>query len=155
MPKGISKNGINKGWYKKGHRNIDEIEKRRLESIKKIVKSSKEIERVRQMGLNSKGRKRPDAKPPHFYGNKSSNWKGDKIQYYGLHSWIRKTFGNACRCENTNCIYPKKTKHGILLKPKRYEWALKTNKKYTRNKEDYLQLCTSCHRLYDYGKLII
>jgi len=72
-------------------------------------------------------------------GKDNPMWKGDKVSYKGLHNWLSKNFGKAYKCENPNCE----------KKSKNYEWALKTGRKYSRNKEDYLMLCISCHRKYD------
>lgn len=63
---------------------------------------------------------------------------GKKIHYDRLHGDIRKTYGNAIRCEFCN------TKTA-----KRYEWALKKGCSYSMNISDYIPLCPSCHRKYD------
>lgn len=145
-----------KGQFMKGHKHSPKIEKKRLFSISKIIKTPQEIERVRQLGLKNKGVKNTWSKPPHFTGEKSSHWKGDEILYYGLHTANRKSFGKASKCENKKCKYPKINQNGIIYNsPKRYEWALRKGHEYSRNIKDYLQLCPSCHRLYDLEKLTI
>ena len=58
-----------------------------------------------------------------------------------IHDWIRENYGSANKCSNPDCKYNK---------PKRYEWALIHGKKYERNVENFIQLCPSCHRKYDY-----
>ncbi len=63
-----------------------------------------------------------------------------EVSYSGLHKWIRKRFGRADHCESRNC-------------PKtcfRFEWALKKGRRYSRDIKDYKQLCSSCHKRYDY-----
>jgi hypothetical protein len=40
-----------------------------------------------------------------------------------------------------------------MEKPKRFDWANKSGK-YMRDIADYIQLCPSCHKLYDGGKKI-
>jgi len=60
------------------------------------------------------------------------------IQCDNIHKWIRKNFGNASEC--THC----KT-----TTSKRYEWALIHGKKYERNIDNFMPLCSKCHRNYD------
>ena len=62
------------------------------------------------------------------------------VSYSGMHKWIKEHFGKAKRCENKKC--PGKSKV--------FEWALKKGKRYSRHKKDYKQLCSSCHKRYDY-----
>jgi hypothetical protein len=95
MPKGIPKNGINKGWIKKGSIpwckglhiwkdkkhprgmagkiNTQESNLKRSISLKGIKKSKQHAENISK-GLT--GQKCPWAKPPHFKGEKHYNWKG-------------------------------------------------------------------------------
>jgi len=61
--------------------------------------------------------------------------------YNRVHKWIRSHYGNAIKCENKDCQY---------RKPKRFEWALITGKKYEKNINNFIQLCCSCHRKYDF-----
>lgn len=56
-----------------------------------------------------------------------------------LHARIRAKHGKANRCE---FCFDKNAK--------RYEWALKKGRDYSDNRSDYLELCVSCHRKYDY-----
>lgn len=58
-------------------------------------------------------------------------------EYLSLHRWLNVTLGKAAICMN-----------GCLGK-KKYEWALKQGKNYERNVDNFIPLCTSCHRLYD------
>lgn len=84
--------------------------------------------------------------------NKHYNWKGDDASYFAIHIWINKEWGKAKKCENTECVYPRKNAaRSWVRSPKRFEWALKRDRSYTRNREDYYQLCKSCHAKYDYG----
>lgn len=64
-----------------------------------------------------------------------------KIDHSRLHKRLIKKHGNAQRCESEDCK---------SVNPKRYEWALKKGHQYSDNPDDYLQLCPSCHRKYDY-----
>lgn len=67
------------------------------------------------------------------------NWKGDKAGYVAIHTWLRKKYGRATKCENPDC----KSKN-----PKRYEWA-SISRKWKRDRNDYIQLCPPCHRKFD------
>lgn len=66
--------------------------------------------------------------------------KKDK-EYFRIHSWISYHHGKANKCENENCESEN---------PKRYEWALLKGKDYVKNRNNYIMLCPSCHRKYDY-----
>ena len=84
-------------------------------------------------------------------GKKAYQWKGNFAGYIPKHTWFRKTFGKATKCENKDCKYPRVAKdHALLVKPKRFEWA-NISKKYLRIRSDYIQLCPSCHRKWDMG----
>ena len=67
------------------------------------------------------------------------NWKGDKVSYVSLHTWVSRHLGRPKKC--VSCGRTDK---------KKYEWANKDHK-YRRNLKDYIRLCTSCHRKYDFN----
>lgn len=71
---------------------------------------------------------------------KSENpaWKGQKVKYGSLHSWIKRNWGKAKICEFCN------TKTAKV-----YDWSNKEHK-ISRLKKDWQQLCRSCHLKYDY-----
>ena len=71
---------------------------------------------------------------------KHPQWKGDNVGYGGIHTWLRINFGNPYKCENVDCL------HKIS---KRFEWALIKGKKCERKRENFMQMCVSCHRKYD------
>ena len=71
-------------------------------------------------------------------GESHPNWKDEEAGYVAKHTKIRKILGKA-----TECVHCKRTDR------KKYEWANKDHK-YSRNIEDYISLCCSCHRKYDY-----
>jgi len=73
-------------------------------------------------------------------GEKAYNWKGDNISYYALHSWVRNRLGKPFMCEQC----------GKNDKNVRYEWS-NIDGEYTRNLNDYIMLCVSCHRKRDYA----
>jgi hypothetical protein len=64
-----------------------------------------------------------------------------KEEYNKIHKWIKKVYGKANRCENCESIFVSHTKH--------YEWAKLKGKKYEQKRENFWQLCKSCHRKYD------
>lgn len=65
------------------------------------------------------------------------NWKGDAVGYSGVHEWVKKWKGAPDICENCGTTTAKK-----------YEWANKDHT-YKRVLEDYIRMCTPCHRAYD------
>ncbi|MBM3212504.1 hypothetical protein FJZ33_09800 [Candidatus Poribacteria bacterium] len=76
------------------------------------------------------GKKRLNISGEHNY-----RWKGEKVGYCALHSWIRKEKGKPIKCE-------------ICKSNKNLDWANKDHK-YKRNLIDWLQLCHKCHYSYD------
>jgi hypothetical protein len=62
-------------------------------------------------------------------------------EYFRIHGWLSFHHGKAKKCENENCA---------SVNPKRFEWALLKGKDYERNRNNYIQLCPSCHRKYDF-----
>ena len=71
-------------------------------------------------------------------GENHPNWKGEKVEYRGLHDWVVLWKGKASLCEVCGST-----------DRKRYEWANKDHK-YRRVLDDYISMCVPCHRLYDY-----
>ena len=59
--------------------------------------------------------------------------------YFSIHTWLVAHFGNANKCENPDC----------KGKSKYYNWALKKGEKCQHKRENFMQLCISCHRFYD------
>jgi hypothetical protein len=68
--------------------------------------------------------------------DEARNWK-EKIKKSAVHRWLVVNFGKPRKCE----------KCGRTNK-KSYDWACKDHK-YQRKREDFMRLCTSCHRLHD------
>ena len=72
-------------------------------------------------------------------GGKNTQWRGNKVGYVALHSWLRRELGKPNRCdfcgrndENQNI----------------YEWANKSGY-YLRELNDWMRLCKKCHNRYD------
>jgi hypothetical protein len=57
--------------------------------------------------------------------------------YSCCHKWLSRNFIKLSKCEKCG--------------GERFiEWALKKGKKHSHNRDDYLCLCSSCHKKYDY-----
>lgn len=69
---------------------------------------------------------------------KHFNWK-EKPTYGIVHYWLRQNFGKASICESILCTNKSTT----------FDWALLQGKKYQRKRENFIQLCRSCHIKYD------
>jgi hypothetical protein len=69
-------------------------------------------------------------------GEKNHMWKGNNVGYDALHDWVTSRKGRPQSCEF--CGNGKG----------RYEWASKS-RKYRRNLDDWIRLCSSCHGKYD------
>src|SRR3990167_7792465 len=63
-------------------------------------------------------------------GDKNPKWKGDKVGYSGLHTWVKKHFGKADHC--AHCGLDKIPKD----KKRYFHWANKSHK-YLRNLTDW------------------
>ena len=77
-----------------------------------------------------------------WVNEKNPGWLGDDAGYGAIHNWIRRKFGEPTKCEK--CL---KTNN-----ERKINWANKGHT-YKRIKSDWVQLCYSCHRLFDYGKI--
>lgn len=80
-------------------------------------------------------------KIPEISGANHPSWKGDKVGYTALHSWINRTYGKPNVCQKCQ-----------IVSAKRFHWANKSGK-YLRNIEDWIRLCVSCHKNYDLGNI--
>ena len=74
---------------------------------------------------------------------KGSNWQGGSHDYRSLHSWVQDRLGSPEKCAKCG-------KDG--LKKQKIHWA-NISHEYKRDLKDWIRLCSSCHRLYDYGKI--
>ncbi len=82
-------------------------------------------------------------KPVRILGDKNWNWKGDKVGYHAIHNWIKRTLGTPETCEGCG-------KSGVTSGQRnRIHWANKSGK-YKRDRNDWMNLCMSCHMLYDF-----
>lgn len=65
-----------------------------------------------------------------------TNFKGDSVGYDALHDWVNRHKGKAARCCHCG------TKRNV-------HWA-NVSHEYRRDLSDYMSLCVSCHRKYDF-----
>lgn len=61
-------------------------------------------------------------------------------EYNRIHYWLLRSFGKSDKCEGEQCSGKSKT----------YTWALKPNKRYEKERENFIQLCRSCHTKLDW-----
>ena len=71
-------------------------------------------------------------------GDKNSKWKGDRANYFTIHKWLKEAYGMPQECDlaDENCS-------------KKFEWASKDHKGYSRNRKNWLRLCVYNHHEYD------
>ena len=65
--------------------------------------------------------------------------KKPKNYYRIVHTWINKHYGKASICENLECNRISTV----------FEYCLRKNMQHERNRDNYIELCRSCHRHYD------
>lgn len=65
-------------------------------------------------------------------------WKGDLVEYRGLHNWINRNYGSPSICERCGSGNKKK-----------YDWANITGE-YKRERINWIRLCRGCHLKNDY-----
>lgn len=84
------------------------------------------VENSRKRGIESRG-------------SKNHNWKGDKVSYAGIHMWLAINYIKTGACEE--CLVIRRT-----------TWA-NISDEYKRDRDDWRELCYSCHKKYDMGKI--
>lgn len=125
-PKGLSYKivAVNKGWIKKGDaRNIGR--KASVETLKRMSEARK----------GKRSSPETEFKKGENKGESNIKWKGDKVGYFGLHTWVQRSLGKATKCSECGST-------GNV------QWANKSWE-YKRDLEDWLELCFKCHRRYD------
>lgn len=61
-----------------------------------------------------------------------------EYNYNSAHKWLVYHFGKASKCERCG-----------TQKSSKYEYALLKGKKHSKNRDNYIELCASCHKSYD------
>ena len=82
-----------------------------------------------------KGQKTWNKGKPHLIDEKHPQWKGNRVGYSALHTWIHRTWGKNKKCDFCGL-------------EKKLDWANK-NGIYNRNRINWLNLCKRCHIIYD------
>lgn len=59
--------------------------------------------------------------------------------YDAIHQWLNTHYGKANMCTGNKCLRISQT----------FQWALIKGKKHKHNRNNYMMLCSSCHRIYD------
>ena len=87
------------------------------------------------------GKKYPYKPRPSFKGvfkeDKNPFWRGDSAGKSAMHKWVETWKGKPSKCDVC----------GTEAKRK-YEWA-NVDHSYKRVLDDYIRMCTPCHRKYD------
>lgn len=86
-----------------------------------------------------------------FKEERHPKWKGDKVGYDGLHSWIQRNYGKAKKCENREKQF---LPFACNRKSINFDWANKSLE-YRRNMNDWVELCHSCHLKADKNKITL
>jgi hypothetical protein len=71
--------------------------------------------------------------------NTAYAWKGNKAGVKTKHQYLARHYGRPDHCKSRSC----EGRSTI------FEWCLRTGRKYSHNRRDYIWLCRSCHRKYD------
>jgi len=66
-------------------------------------------------------------------------WKGDKVGYHALHTWVTRHKGKAVKCYECGTN-------------KNVQWA-NLSHEYKRDLNDFREMCGKCHRAYDKNHL--
>lgn len=134
MPKGIPKNGINKGWIKKGQALSVVTRKRMSESkkgiapphgfttdIKRKMSNSASLRAIRELGAR--------------------RFLGTHKEYLAIHNLVRNKFGKPNKCERC----------GGIFEGRKIHWANFTGI-YDLIRKNWLRLCAACHYQLDHNK---
>lgn len=82
----------------------------------------------------------------HLKGENAPQWKGENIGYGRKHEWLTQTYGQPTPCDYCG-VEGKQNRHWSV------EWALIKGKQYERKRENFMKLCISCHRRYDFTEM--
>lgn len=112
-------------WPKgKSKPHTEEQKKKISEGVKRQHREG----RVRSIGFTAEARAKGVLK----------NWKGEDASLKAKHQWVSLKKGRPSKCEMC-----------ATTKAKKFEWA-NVDHTYRRNLDDYIRMCTRCHRNYDY-----
>ena len=74
---------------------------------------------------------------------KNINWKGEEASYQAKHIWMINNYGSPIRCDHCGKRQRKSKGRNII------QWA-NISGKFKRERSDWMTLCVSCHKKYDY-----
>lgn len=72
------------------------------------------------------------------YHNKIFEYEGKQYNYGHAHYWVKSRYGVANHCDNPNCLQASTT----------FQWS-NISHEYKLNRDDWQQLCRSCHAAFD------
>ena len=81
----------------------------------------------------------------HMAESNNPLWKGDAVGYHALHRWVTRKLGQPTTCARCN---------KQNLSKQKIHWANKTGR-YCRVLDDWIRLCSSCHRTYDISNHLV
>jgi hypothetical protein len=76
------------------------------------------------------------AKPRQRRGEGNPAWKGDRVSYAALHIWMAKNYPKRGVCEQCGSRV-------------RTQYAVRHSGRYTRDRDDWRELCARCHADFD------
>ena len=128
-----------KGKPRKGHPHTEESKRKIGDSSKKWLSEHPEWrEQQRQRMLHNNPNNIPGVREKISMSHISSS-----AGHGSVHEWLTRNFGKPDHCGICDSAEPNK----------KYEWTNITGdghtKQYTRNIEDYIWTCTSCHGIFD------
>ena len=82
--------------------------------------------------------------------DKHYNWKGDKVGYRALHTWVEKKLGKPSFCNFCERTEPPE---GKGHKRSYFQWA-NVSQEYKRDIYDWVRLCYLCHNKFSKNNLI-
>lgn len=120
----------------KGFKHSNDTKKQMRE---KALGRKMSLEARKKMSISRVGRKawNKGIKNPEFCEEKHPMWLGDNVGYTGIHKWVVRWLGKPSVCHMCGTTNAKK-----------YEWA-NIDHSYKRVLDDYIRMCTKCHREYD------
>lgn len=130
----------NRVWTKETRKKVRDILIKRNKSpehIAKVKKSNTGVKFTEERKLNQR------LNHADTNGEKNPNWRGDKVGVIGVHIWLRKFY-----IKNRICEHCGLNKEGLCGT----DWALIKGKNYERKRENFIELCRKCHRIYDATK---
>lgn len=119
-----------------GRKQTDEHRARTSSSLKGRTFTPEHLEKLRSAGRRRFERERPQ-------GDRAPRWKGDEAGYVAIHTWLRKQHPKTGTCEECGANVGAEGQHGTHYAFRHHGTP------YTRDREDYRELCPACHVNFD------